>query len=296
MSYTYFPPRTNFFPPGMPYLAGMGSLGDYAADLAAYKLKLLKYQRAMVDWNALKKKYDAAVIAYANTVSSIDASYASEQSAYQQDKAAWDKEYVTYLFAVKSWRNACDQIKASNAQRALTIAQGYGIAVPLPSWFVKQGYCLSQAQIDSYAKQCVTVKGLGYAGLGSNDPDCGWKRMPLCAFPAKPAIRAEPAPPTAPKYPAKPTLAAQPVAPGAAPTPPAATTPDGGGYTTTKTPGPGKLSPSLVPVPDPATVPEPIADPNANGGMMRNGLILVALGVGGYLVYRTLRKPKAQAA
>jgi hypothetical protein len=157
-----------------------------------------------------------------------------------------------------------------------------------------------QSQIDSYAKQCVTVKGLGHAGylrgLGSNDPDCGWKRMPLCAFPAAPKIRQRPIAPRKPSYPAAPVAPTMPVSPGAAPTPPA-TTSNGGGWSSTKTPGPGKLSPSTVPVPDPATVPAPeAAEDNHQAGMIRNGLLLVALGVGGYLVYRTLKKPKAQAA
>lgn len=286
MSYVYWPPRLdNYAPPGMPYLAGVHGLGDYAADLAAY-------QRAMVDYDALKKRYDADAAAYSTTVSSINASYASSQAAYQRDKAAWATEYANFQAALAAWNSAVSQIKSSNAQRALVIAQGHGIPTPFPSWFVNQGYCLTQAQADAYSKQCITVKGLGFLGLGNSNSDCGWKKMPICAFPAKPTIRGRPIAPRAPSYPAAPKAPVVPVSPGAGPTPS-----DGGGWSTTKTPGPGKLSPSTVPVPDPATVPEPSADaPNASGGMMRNGLLIVAIGVGGYLVYKTLRKPKAQAA
>jgi len=296
MSYVFWPARTeNYFPPGPPYLAplrGLRGLGDYDADLKAYKTAQLAYSRDMVTWNALKKKYDADVAAYATTVSSIDASAASEQAAYQRDLASWNKEYAMYLLALNTWNADVTKIKQQNAIRAATRAQAYGITIP--QWFVDQGFCLSQAQIDAYAKQCVTVKGLGHAGylrgLGSNDPDCGWKGMPLCSFPARPAVRAKPIAPRAPSYPAKPTLRAQPVSPGPAPTPPAATTPvTSGGGGGSSLPSPGVPSPSSVPIPDSAT------DPNANSGMVRNGLLLVALGVGGYLVYRTLRKPKAAA-
>ncbi len=294
MSYAYFPPRTeNYFPPGMPYLAGlrgMRGLGDYAADLKQYRLDTLAYNRNMKVWNAAKAKYDTDSASYGNTIASIAASYATAQGEYQRDLAAWNTEYDTYAAALAAWKATCKQIVNDNAVRASGIAHSYGLT--LPQSFADAGYCLSQAQKDAYAKNCVTVKGLGYLrGLGSSDPDCGWKAMPLCSFPAPPTIRAKPSAPSAPKYPAKPTLPAQPVAP-VAPTQPAATVPNNGGYATTKTPHmPTGPAPSATP--DPSIV--PVDDPNNNAGMMRNGLLLVALGVGGFLVYRTLKKPKAAA-
>lgn len=299
MSYIFLPPRTdNFFPPGMPYLAGlhgMRGLGDYAADYKAYQLAVISYNRNMKIWNAKKASFDADVAAYNNAVSSVAASYATAQGEYQRDLAAWNNEYSTYTAALAAWKTQCAQIVAANKQRATAIAQAYGIT--LPQWFIGQGYCATQAQINSYAVNCSTVKGLGYLrGLGSSDPNCGWKGMPICSFPSPPTIRSKPTAPAAPAYPAKPVLPAQPVAPVAPVKPAAVPTPTpapGGGYVSTKTP---KIptGPALVPTQEPEIV--PVAEPAKNAGMMRNGLILVALGVGGYLVYRTLKKPKAQAA
>jgi len=287
MSYEFFPPRTqNYFPPGMPYLAGMRGLGDYNADLKQYRLDVLAYNRKLKIYNTAKASFDSDMAAYNSAVSSIAASYATAQGEYQRDLAAWNKEFDTYTAALASWKATCKQIVNDNAARASGIAHSYGLT--LPQSFAAAGYCLSQAQKDAYAKNCVTVKGLGYLrGLGSSDPDCGWKAMPLCSFPAPPTIRSKPSAPAAPSYPTKPTLPAQPVAP-VAPTPPASTPITSGGGN--MTPAPGTPSPASVPSPEPAT------DPDAkNAGMMRNGLILVALGVGGYLVYRTLKKPKAAA-
>ena len=52
--------------------------------------------------------------------------------------------------------------------------------------------------------------------------------------------------------------------------------------------------PSL-PEPAPEETPIPVEEPK-QANVLMNGLILVAVLGGGYLVYRTLKKPKAQAA
>ncbi len=284
MSYIFFPPRTeNYFPPGMPYLAGLRGigLGDYAADLAAYKTAATK-------WRLAKIAYDRAVKTYAVRVKAIDDAYASAVSSYNADKAAWDTEYANYLAAAAAWNAAFAKYKQDNTDRSMKIAAGHGLN--LTQAYYSAGACLTQAQHDDYARQCTTVKGLGLRGLGASDPDCGMAGLPVCQFGPFPSVRAKPTPPTRAAYPAAP------VSPGpepVAPTPPPATPPKvssgGGGWVNTKTPTPGVLSPSNTPDPGSAT------DPAKNAGMIANGLILVALGVGGYLVYRTLKKPKAAA-
>ncbi len=281
MSYTFFPPRTDFFPSGMPYLAGLRGvgLGDYAADLAAYNTAIAK-------WRLAKLAYDRAVKSYAVKVKAIDDAYAAALASYNADKAKWDTEYANYLAAAAAWNTAFAKYKQDNTTRSMQIASTYGLN--LTQAYYSAGACLSQADHDAYARQCTTVKGLGYAGLGSSDPNCGMKALPVCQFGPFPSIRTKPVAPTRASYPSAP------VSPGpqpVAPTPTATTTPSsggGGGYVSTK-------KPSLPTGPSSPTAPEATPSIPKQAGMLANGLILVALGVGGYLVYRTLKKPKAAA-
>lgn len=290
MSYIFLPPRTqNYFPPDFPYLAGLRGLGDYAADLAVYKKQYAAYQADYSAWSAEKKQYDAAIAAWGAAVASAQAKYKTKIAAYKKDIAAWNIEYGAYQLAIDAWTRTFAGYKQANTTRSMTIAQSYNLS--LPQSYYDNGACLTQSQHDAVPK-CSTVKGLGYAGMGSNDPNCGMAKLPVCQFGPQPSLRAQPKEPAAPSVPAKPSLRAQP----AEPIPPAAPPPSA---STPVTPGSGGGS-QPAPGPDPSLTPSPTgpdsAPINQSGGMIRNGLLLVAVLGGGYLVYRTLKKPKAQAA
>lgn len=303
MAYVFFPPRVdNFFPAGPPYLSGMGlhglalaglghvGLGDYAADLAAYQKALYAYRLDKLKWNREKLIYESAKSSAVAQGSAQAASYGIAMDGYTRDKAAWDKEYTAYLAAMDTYNTQYAGIKQANTARALTISKSYGLS--LPQSFFDGGACLSQSQHDAYARTCVTVKGLLGTGLGSQDPDCGYKALPVCNYPTRPTVRAKPSPPAAPTYPKTPTLRAEPVAP-TAPTAPAVvprTTP-----TLTpvvRNPPTPTSTPVIVTTPEPTSVPDAV-EPVHQANMVRNGLLLVAVLGGGYLVYRTLKKPKA---
>ena len=288
MSYVFLPPRTdNFFPPGPPYLAGLRGLrglGDYAGDLAAYQADLAK-------WKTESIGYQRALRVRDTQIKTIDANYNAALASYVADKAAWDKEYAAYLVAAKSWNANFEAKKAANTARAQTIAQAHGLN--LSTGFYTSGACVTQAEHDAAARNCTTVKGLGYAGLGGSDIDCGVKKLPICDFGPFPSVRSQPKAPSKPTYPAAvPPLRPAPVAP-VEPPPPTRVV-----KTLTPTPS-APQTPSSVPVvslpsdpgPNEALTPED----SKQASMFRNGLILVAIATGGYLVYRTLKKPKAQA-
>jgi len=285
--YVYFPPRTsNYAPRGMPYLAGLGLITGgsvtkltYQADHDKWLLEQAAYIKALAAWKAkvlsLKTKYNAAV------------------ATYNKQLTAWNADYQQYLSDMDTYNTQYAGIKRDNTARSQAIAKSYGITLP-QSYFDK-GACLTQAQHDSYARDCTTVKGI--MGLGSLDPDCGYAKLPICAYPTQPSIRPAPTAPAAPAYPAAPTLRAEPQPP---------TTKTSPGYT--KVPPPATVvPPTIAPssggggaaAPTPAT-PDAIvpAEPEQpkQAGMLMNGLIIVAVLGGSYLVYRTLRKPKAQAA
>lgn len=291
MSYVFLPARTdNFFPPGPPYLAGLlglRGLGDYAADLAAYQADYNK-------WRLEKLEYTNATKLRETKIKRIDAAYNAALATYTADKASWDKEYAAYLVAAKSWNANFEAKKAANTARAQTIAQAHGLN--LSQAFYSQGACVTQAEHDAAARNCTTVKGLGYAGLGGSDTDCGIKKLPVCDFGPYPTIRPQPKAPSKPPYPAVPTLRAQPVAP-VEPPPKVVTKIT---KTLTPTPPSAPQTPSSVPVvslpsdPGPNEALTPEEPKHAN--VLMNGLIVVAILGGGYLVYRTLKKPKAQAA
>lgn len=286
MSYVFLPPRTaNYFPASMPYLAGVRGLGDYAADLEAWKKEQAYYKADLKRWTEDKAKYDAAMATYNQAMSQINGAYASAQAQYANIKAQWDADYNTYSAALGAWNAQVAAIRAQNRAKSEQVAKSYGIT--LPASFLNGDACITQAQKDAYRQACRsgTVKGL--VGLGSSSPDCAWAALPVCSFPAKPTLRPMPLPPAKPTFPAKPTLRPMPTPPTTPqPTPPpvVTTTP---AVTPTTTPIPGGGEP-------PATELTPEDDKQAN--LVMGGLIVAAMLGGGYLVYRTLKKPKAQAA
>ena len=353
MAYVYFPAReTNFFPPGPPYLAGLRGfhgLGDYAADLTAYNADIQ-------NWRTEARALEAAVSRREAKILVIDAAYAADLAAYATDKAKWDKEYEYYLVASASWDAAFARYKKENTERSQKIAAAYGLSLNLN--YYAAGACLTQAEHDKAARDCVTVKGLGNAllakaplklplpaasssaspsagsafallaratssklpipsaSLAAANSACGLKALPVCQFGPRPTVRAKPVAPTKAAYPAKPSaLRAQPIAPTpppivvatpvvvapivakpvvvakpVAPTqqpivvaPPVAVAPS----------PPSSVPVSLpVPVPDAALIQEIAAQPKKSNALMA-GLIVAAVAVGGYFVYRNLRKRAA---
>jgi hypothetical protein len=293
MSYVFFPPRTsNFYPGGPPYLAGIGaSYGTVTSP--SYEQQLAAYEADLKKWKLESLNARNAQAVYDKKVKQIDDAYTSALAAYRADKIAWDNQYQAYLVAVKNWDAAFKQYQAANAAKAQQVAAGYGIK--LDGSFYNAGACVTQAQHDAYARNCTTVKGLGRLhGLGSSDPDCGMKLIPVCQFGPYPTVRNQPAPPPKGAYPAKPApVRPMPVAP--TPTTVTAPTPTST-VTVKKTPTPVPVS-LPVPVPDEALTPTPpAADEPKQANVLMGGLIVAAIAVGGFLVYRTLKKPKAQAA
>lgn len=287
MSYVLFPAReTNFYPPGPPYLAGlhgygMRGLGDYAADLAAYTADYNKWRLENLAARNAQALYEAKVKA-------LDKAYADALVAYNQDKAAWDKEYAAYLVAAKSWNADFARYQAANTEKSKAVAASYGLN--LSPGYYQAGACVTQAQRDAAARACTTVKGIGYLrGLGSQDADCGTKLLPVCQFGPFPTVRAKPAPPAPPAYPAKPSTKVRPMP--VKPIEPATIT-----TTSTKPVKVYTRDTPTVPVSDEPLTPTVVADEPKQANVLMGGLIVAAVAVGGYLVYRTLKKPKAQAA
>lgn len=279
MSYVFFPPRTeNYFPPGIPYLAGVGSLGDYAADLAAYKTAYDK-------WRLAKTSYTRSLSIYEAQVKAIDDAYASALAAYNQALSKYNQDYAAFLVAANNWNAAFSAYRKANTEKSMTIAKAHGMT--LSAAYYNSGACVTQAQHDAYARNCSTVKGLGMRGLGSSDPDCGGAKLPVCQFGPFPTAPSKPTPPVRGAYPKAP------VDPGPAPIEPKAppavtTTPSSGGGSSPVTP---PSTPAITPVTDDSSVPVTADSKQAN--VLMNGLVIVAVLGGGYLVYRTLRKPKA---
>lgn len=279
MSYRFFPSRQqNFFPPQVPYLSGFHGLGDYASDLASYNVAQKVYEADHAKWLAEKSAYDVAYANWQAAVKSVNAMNRLNASRDQAVAAAYDRNYAAYQAAASAWAQAFSEMRKANIERAKTISNTYGLS--LPSSFYDNGACLSQAQHDAHAAQCTTVKG-----LGSLDPDCGWKALPVCNMPPRPTPPTKPAAHAAKPLPPEPTLRPEPKPP----TPPVNTGGSGGGGN-----GGGMTTPGGG---SPATDPGPITttDDAKKAGLFSNGLILLAIAGGGYLVYRTLRKPKAAA-
>jgi hypothetical protein len=278
MSYVYFPPRvSNFFPGGTPYLAGLGLGLGYVPSAAA------QYEIDFKLWSKDKKKYDDAMLVYNAKVKSINDAYGSAIMVYYKEKAAWDEAKQTYEAAMNGWSRAFASIKAANTTASQKIAKDYGIS--LAQSYYDGGACLSKQQHEDSKARCQTVKGLG---LGSLDPECGYKWLPICDFANKPTLASPPIAPSYAPYPRKPKLRAQPKAPPVVlvktpvPVPVPVTTP------------PGPTVEVTVPVPVATPVPDAAEPERAKqAGMVTNGLILIAVLGGGYLIYRTLKKPKA---
>lgn len=262
MSYRYLPARTdNFFPPQVPYLSG---LGDYASDLATFERDWARYL-------TLVAAFEKDLASYNATVSSIDTYYANAARSYNEQFARYQSQYAA--------------IKSANTEKARTLAKNYGFT--LPQSFFDNGACISPAQRDAYARNCTTVKGLGrFGGLGSADPDCGMKQLPVCNYPVAPVK------PVKGAYPKRPT---PPVAP-TRPTPPATTTPGSGSGSGSGSGGgnngnSGGGNPVVTTTPlTPVTTTD---DDTKKSGMVRNGILLVVVAGGAYLIYRTVKKPKA---
>lgn len=287
MSYVYYPPRTtNFFPSGPPYLSGLLGLGDYEADLAAYQIAYAKYKTDLARWYGEKTTYTAARTAWDSKIKKISLDYTKKLIAYAKDKKAWDSEAQTYAVALNAWGRGFSEAKAANTEKAKQIATTFKLS--LPQSFFDFGACISADDKAYWQKNCTVVKGLGIVSYGDA---CGMMRLPVCAFGDKPTLRQQPTPPADPVYPKKPTLRAQPIAPTAPTAPvPVVTTP-----VLIPTPSsPSVPSPSLpTPTPEETTIPE---EEPKRANVLMGGLIVVAVLGGGYLVWRTLKKPKAQAA
>lgn len=287
MAYTFLPPRTvNYAPPGMPYLSGFGALGDYASDYAAW-------QSAHAAWKIKQQNFPAALAAYNASVKTIKADYEKRLAAYNVSYSNWQAEVGAYNANLSSWAQAYQKAYIANKIASDAVNTKYGLK--LPSSYYQAGACITAAQQASYRRNCTTVRGLGTLGLSlsGSEMDCHMAKLPICNLPAKPTPpRAQPTKPAPPSYPLAPVLPPEPQPPQKPPvltTPPVVTVipPSSGG-------GGGGGNPVVTTTPNTPIVEEPQDDPQR--GMIMNGLILVAVGVGGYLVYRTLKKPKAQAA
>lgn len=277
MAYNYLIPRTNYFPPGPPYLAGLGAL---AAD--QYGAAYARYQADLANWQREKAAYDKAEQVYLGAVQMAQNNYGAAQARYAAEKAAWDREAAAHSIAMGGWQRAYEQQVAKNAEVSRQVASTFGLKLP-PEYFAG-GACISPASFEYAKARCTTVKGLG-SPLDYGDW-CGIRRLPICSFPNKPTLRAQPVPPTTPALPPRPAQLRPPPAPP--PAPPAVTAP-----------------PPMIPAPPPTTMPPPgptLSPPpegaplNKQSNLVMGGLLAVVVVGGGFLIYRTVKGPKKAAA
>lgn len=284
--YAYFPPRlSNYAPAGMPYLAGLG--------LVASSVNKLTYQQDHDNWLVEQAAYVKAMLAWKAKVLALKTKYNAAVATYKKKLAAWNADYQTYLSDMDTYNTQYAGIKRDNTTLSLAIAKAYNL--PLSRAYYDGGACITQEEHDFHARGC-SAGGVRGLGATTSNAECGYAKLPICNFPTQPSIRPQPTAPAAPTYPAQPTLRAEPqppttkappgyakVPPPAVVAPPAATPPSSGGG--------GAPAPSPDVTPD-AVAPEQ-APPPKQAGMLVNGLLVVAVLAGGYLVYRTVRKPKA---
>lgn len=216
--------------------------------------------------------YASELAAYQNA----QAAYLVRLQAYKEKCAAIDKDYGerrrSYNIQMASYNSQVAAIRESNVAKARAVDKAFGLS--LPQSFYNGDACITAAQRDAYARSCQsnTVKG-----LGAVDSSCGMRQLPVCSFPVPPVA------PVKPPYPAAPV---EPKAPAAPVTPPSGGSGNGGG---TSAP-PSTSTPVTVPT---STPPAVTSDDSKGAGMVRNGIIVAVVLGGGYLVYRTIKKPKA---
>lgn len=258
---------------GRSSLRSMRGLGDaaydaaltaYAADHAAWVQEQAAYQQALSQWNAAQ-----ATVTQNNAA--LQAQYQAALAQYNAALSAYNAAYNAY----------------SNQTRTNAMTYGIsqnGVLAQYPSIVIPAGYpgCVSQAQHNAWQSTCTQL--LAVKGLGApvpTGPECGLALLPVCA----PAI---PAPASIGPKPNPPSLYAMPTAPPALrpePQPPIA-------------PPPSALGPppQMLPGPTPDFTPSPTGTPTtSSAGILSNGLILVVLAGGSYLLYRSLKKPKKAA-
>ncbi len=260
----------------------LAGLGDASS---AYAGAMVAYQNDHAAWLTEKAAYDRAVQGFAANSAGQASSYASGMAAYQHDLALWNAALAARARAValaQSQQRAIDVAR----DRANTAARAAGVVLPA-------GYhgCASQAQHNAWQADCARlsepVKGLGADPTG---PACALALLPVC----QPAVPMPGALPPAPVPPAKPppltpppTLRPEPQPPQPPPASSSVPQPQTGPFSvptpTTASTIPGDRGPS----------PDPASDPSKSAGLIKNGLILVVLAVGGYAAYRTFKKPKA---
>lgn len=271
--------------------SGFRGLGD-----AAYDAAMAQYQSDHSVWQRQANDYAIAQSNYQTAMSSLHQDYINALSAYQADLAKWTAEKAAYTAAYNAASNQNRTTQMTLGMQQNSVLQQY------PSIVIPQGYagCVSQAQHDAWAATCsamTSVRGLGAAV--PTGPECGLAQLPVCPFvvPMPAPLRPQPAPPPAPRPLTPPTP------PGPEPQPPAAPPPSALG------PPPQQI-PASNPSPGPSVTQNPYSDttpllapsptataaPTASAGLLSNGLLLVALAGGSYLLYRSLKKPKPKAA
>lgn len=268
-----------YIPAGYSGFLGLGlGLGDaaYDAALAAYQVAHETWQRQMLDYQNTQGNYQLSLNAYNQSL-----------AAYQADLARWTAEVAAYNAAYNAIANQGRTAQmAAAAQQASAIALYPGVVIPA-------GYagCVSQAQHNAWQSQCDAISSVRGLGADPTGPACGLALLPVCApAPLLPAaVRPRPQPPAPFSVPA-------PVSPGPEPQPPTPPPPSALGPPPQQIPPPSvtqdpysDTTPLLTPSPTPAAT-------TASAGILSNGLLLVALAGGGYLLYRSLKKPKASAA
>jgi hypothetical protein len=272
--------------------SGFRGLGD-----AAYDSALLAYQAAHATWQGQMTAYQNAYATWSASNATQQQNYQNALTAYQADLAQWNNEVAAYNAAHAAYLNQAQTNQANYAAAQQNATSQYpGIVFPA-------GYphCVTQTESLSWQQQCAalqSVRGLGALSapklIVPTGPACGLALLPVCApvIAAPKAVRPQPQPP------APVAVRNGPVPPGPEPQPPAPPAALGPPPQAPTTPGP---SVTQNPYSDttPLLAPSPTAIPaatTATGGLLSNGLLLVVLAGGGYLVYRSMKKPKPKAA
>jgi hypothetical protein len=286
-NYAYLPPRLSYFPPDPPYLGGLRGLGSYATDVAAY-------ERDHAAWLQEKANYERAMAAFVASIGAQTQAYQQALATYNAAKSAWDRDAAAYNGALLSYNAQVSAQRAANIQKANEIAKAHGIT--LQQWVYDQGGCLTPAQQANYRAHCQSVRGLGAGELFTASTNCAYAKLPICNFPTRPTLRSPPSPPVKPSgTTTPPSLRPEPKPPVAPPT-----------MTTVPRPGATPIPVSTTPpkwptaAPDPGSSTTPLtpteeAEDLKNKNLVMSGLLIVALVGGSYLIYRTVKKPKAAA-
>lgn len=269
-----------------PAFAGFGAFGalDYNAQYAAWQVDYAK-------WKKEEAAYKTAKSVWAGLVTNLKAQYVAKVTDYQNDLKRWNAEAVIYTAAMNSRAASIAATTAARKMQSGIIAKQWSLKLP-----ADYTGCVLQFWHDQWVAQCTeskrtTIMGLGATPTGWGHP-CGTALLPICTPPPPmPYLRPKPVAPPVLVLPPEPTLRAEPkppIKPATPPPPPA--------VVNQPPPAPPPPPSVVIDTPPPSTPPTVVEEPIKQANMIKGGLLAIVVVGGGYLLYRTFKKPKAKAA